>query len=520
VDTEVQDRVAPGRSWTRILTVVAVGAVLVVGLVLRFVTRSELWLDEALSVNVAKLPLSHLHAALKRDGAPPLYYVLLHGWIALFGDGNVAVRALSGVLSAATLPAYWLIGRRVGGRRLAWILLLVAASAPFAFRYATETRMYSLVMFLVAWGFLAVWNALERPTWPRLGLVTVVTAALLYTHNWSLYLVAVVGLMILVRALRATDPEVRRASWRVFAALAVGGVLYAPWLPTLRFQAQHTGTPWGDPILPWSGFAIHFEALGGVQVPVHAEAEVLRYLVVLLIALGLFGAAVDRRHVDLDLRTQRRSRWIALAAYATLLLALVASDVAGAAFDPRYTAVMVPLVLVLIALGLDTLVSDPVRVGVLVVLIGVGFAGGLRVASDQRTESVEVAQVIRAEAKPGDVVLDCPDQIGPALSRQLRGVPGLKQVTYPRLTSPDFVNWIDYRKVIAATDPTEFARRVLDLAGPHTIWFALSPGYRSFDNRCELVADAIGAQRLGVGRIGPDQVNYFEYVGLTQYPGS
>ena len=50
------------------------------GLVFFSYTRSALWLDEALTVNIARLPLSQLQDALKHDGAPPLYYVLLHFW--------------------------------------------------------------------------------------------------------------------------------------------------------------------------------------------------------------------------------------------------------------------------------------------------------------------------------------------------------------------------------------------------------------------------------------------------------
>ena len=38
------------------------------GLVFFFYTRSAMWLDEALTVNIARLPLSQLHAALKQDG--------------------------------------------------------------------------------------------------------------------------------------------------------------------------------------------------------------------------------------------------------------------------------------------------------------------------------------------------------------------------------------------------------------------------------------------------------------------
>ena len=87
---------APGRSDRRAVALtVAVAAVVVVGVALRFLTSSHLWLDEALTVNIAKLPLSRIPDALRHDGSPPLYYLLLHWWIAAFGAGDIAVRALS-----------------------------------------------------------------------------------------------------------------------------------------------------------------------------------------------------------------------------------------------------------------------------------------------------------------------------------------------------------------------------------------------------------------------------------------
>src|SRR5207342_2884801 len=103
-------------------------------------------------VNIAKLPLSGLEEALKRDGAPPLYYLLLHVWIRIFGSGDVAVRALSGVLGVIMLPLAYLAGRRLGGgdpdrsRWTGWTMLLVVAASPYAIRYSTETRMYMLSM--------------------------------------------------------------------------------------------------------------------------------------------------------------------------------------------------------------------------------------------------------------------------------------------------------------------------------------------------------------------------------------
>src|SRR2546422_7089870 len=45
--------------------------------------------------------------------------------------------------------------------------LVVVASSPFAIRYATEARMYSLVGLLVLAGFLALSKALQKPTRTR-----------------------------------------------------------------------------------------------------------------------------------------------------------------------------------------------------------------------------------------------------------------------------------------------------------------------------------------------------------------
>ncbi|HEX2737911.1 MAG TPA: glycosyltransferase family 39 protein, partial [Acidimicrobiia bacterium] len=283
------------------LIVAGIVIVIAAGVVLRFVARSDLWLDEALSVNIARLPLDQLREALRHDGAPPLYYLLLHGWIQVFGSGDVAVRALSGVFSVATLPIAWWCGRRLGGRRLGWVAVLVFASSPYAIRYATESRMYSLQMFLVLAGYLAFVRALERPALGRLALVAVITSALMYTQYWSMYLLAVVGIGLVFRAVRAPTLDERRAARSVIVALIAAGITFLPWLTTFGYQLGHTGTPWGDSILPTSGFADSIIGFGGGGD--HSEAFVLLLPILLLPLLALFGRAVDNHRIGLDLRT-------------------------------------------------------------------------------------------------------------------------------------------------------------------------------------------------------------------------
>src|SRR3954447_18051857 len=230
---------APPEGSRSSLLTAAVVAVVVLGVVLRFLTMSHLWLDEALTVNIARLPLSRISDALRHDGSPPLYYLAMHVWTSVFGSGDVAVRALSATFSLATLPLIWLAGLRIGARRTAVAALVLLAASPFAIRFATEARMYSLLGLLAVAGFLFLQRFLERPSLGA-GIGIAVTSGLLaLTHYWAFYLLAVVAVMLLVRARRQHD----RTSLIAVGAMAAGGILFIPWLPGFAYQMQHTGTP-------------------------------------------------------------------------------------------------------------------------------------------------------------------------------------------------------------------------------------------------------------------------------------
>ena len=84
---------------------IAIALTVAAGVALRFWTPSALWLDEALTVNIARLPLHEIPARLKQDGAPPLFYYLLHFSIHVFGQSDLATRALAGVFGVLTLPS-------------------------------------------------------------------------------------------------------------------------------------------------------------------------------------------------------------------------------------------------------------------------------------------------------------------------------------------------------------------------------------------------------------------------------
>jgi len=486
------------------------GVVVVAGVAARFAAYSHLWLDETLSVNIARLPLGELTDALRHDGAPPLYYVLLHGWMEVFGTSTVAVRALSGVFAVAALPLIWVAGSRLGGRRVAAASVILLASSPFAIRYSTETRMYSLVTLLALVGWLALGDLLKRFSWPRAVAVSVTTALLLLSHYWSLYLLTVAGGVVAWRAWRGPGrPEARRAA----VSMAVGSLAFLPWLPTFLFQLRHTGTPWaGAPDIKVL-FDTVFQFSGGFWDP----GFFLGLLVWFLILLALLGRAVDGRRIELDLHTRAEAHPLVVVGFGSLTLAVVVGIVSGSGFAVRYASALFPFFVLLVALGTTRLLDVRVFRAVIGVAAVLGLIATIPGVAGERTSAAKVARVLRAEARPGDVVAYCPDQVAPSVNRLL-GERGLVEVPFPLGSSPDRVDWVDYAERNQAATTQEFSRVLLERAGPdHDIWLVWAPGYQTFGPKCTVLQDRLEAARPDMTRIMKISDEYIERPGLVRY---
>src|SRR3954468_11582869 len=107
-----------------------------------------LWLDEGLSIGIADRPLADIPGVLRQDGSPPLYYLLLHGWMELAGRSEAATHALSLLFALLAVPAAFWAGRALFGENAAWVAAVLTALNPFLGGYAQETRMYSLLVLL------------------------------------------------------------------------------------------------------------------------------------------------------------------------------------------------------------------------------------------------------------------------------------------------------------------------------------------------------------------------------------
>ena len=55
----------------------------------------QFWMDEAITVGISSHHLSAIPGIMRQDGSPPLFYLLLHFWMAMVGNGEAATHWLS-----------------------------------------------------------------------------------------------------------------------------------------------------------------------------------------------------------------------------------------------------------------------------------------------------------------------------------------------------------------------------------------------------------------------------------------
>jgi hypothetical protein len=396
---------------------------------------APLWMDEGISVGIASHPLGTIPSLLREDGSPPLYYLALHLWMALFGSTPTAAHALSTVfLCLAVLAAVWAAWAPFGPPAGALAGALVALD-PFVVYYADDARMYTLVLLLgiLATGSFVRAFVLRRRAhgWVFAGLL----AALLYTHNWALFFAAAAGAAYL--ALLAVGDD-RRALLRD-GLVGFGGaaLLFAPWLPNVAFQAAHTGAPWSS--MPAGS------ALPGALTAVWSGS--LPAAVVLVVA-GAGALQLLRRGA----RNQRRATLAVLAiGVVTLLLAFAWSRLSSPAWAERYLMVVAAPFVVLAGAGLG-------RVRLLgVAAVAVAFAVSWHgrpshEALAHKSNVGEVAQALAPLLPRGSLVVTTQPEQVPALryylGERLRYVTPLGVVRDPRV--------MDWRDALARLRAARF----------------------------------------------------------------
>jgi len=179
--------------------------ILIFSFLLRLIgINQSLWLDEAISVNMAKLPISSIVTQFSiRDFHPPTYYWFLNTWIRLFGDEVWVMRLSSILFSLVTVWLIYKIGKEIKDKKTGlWAAILVGVN-PLLIYFSQELRMYSMVtMWLIGSIYFLVKilnpSTKLRTNWKNILGFNIMTGLSFVTFYGSIFLIGAEILYLLV----------------------------------------------------------------------------------------------------------------------------------------------------------------------------------------------------------------------------------------------------------------------------------------------------------------------------------
>src|SRR5690348_6955035 len=111
-------------------------------------------LDESQQIWISTKSVSTIVSFVATDVHVPLYAILLHFWMQLFGSSIIVARIPSLLFFLATLPVLYITYTEAANRKIAIIATITFASSPFILWYSSEARMYTLFTFATALNML------------------------------------------------------------------------------------------------------------------------------------------------------------------------------------------------------------------------------------------------------------------------------------------------------------------------------------------------------------------------------
>ena len=216
-----------------------------------FLGANSLAVDEPFSVYHSQMNLSAIIQLLAQGNNPPLYEILLHFWVKLFGISEFSVRFPSLIFSTITVGFLFQIGQKFFNRRTAVLTCLIFIFSNFQITLAHESRTYTLLGMLTAismFYYIKILQACNKSDLPipksnfiGLGFVN---ALLGYCHYFGFQVIIVQFLYTLI-----WFPVFRSQLKNIVVTIVVTFILYIPNIPTIfnRFHASAGGT-WITPL--------------------------------------------------------------------------------------------------------------------------------------------------------------------------------------------------------------------------------------------------------------------------------
>ncbi|MEM6271924.1 MAG: glycosyltransferase family 39 protein [Bacteroidota bacterium] len=355
-------------------------------------TGSDIALDEPFSVFYAQQSLPELFELFPRENNPPLHFLVLHAFIAVFGVSAWVVRLPSLLFSCLSAALLFRTGTRHFSAGTGLVTAVLFSLSNFHIYHAHEARAYSLLVLLtilaldrflrlvdepdrmVHYAWLALWNVL-----------------LIYTHFLGFWVLMAQGAAFFLL------PDKRKVWWRLGLAFLASALAYLPYFYVVMARMNNyasVGTWVPQP--EWTQLYGNINRfLNGRWVTVIAGTSAL---------IAVLWGGRSRRDPG-----QMRKWWMLLLVFGLMYGGMYGvSFLTAPMFLDRYLLfVTVPMFLLLAALLVEGPIDPRLKIA-LAVLVAAAMLIFVQINPPNGRPVAALAERVKAERKLGAPVIICP----------------------------------------------------------------------------------------------------------------
>ena len=252
-------------------------------------------LDESQSIWDATKSVPTLLQFIAQDVHVPLYHMLLHFWLQIFGTDIFFARMLSLIFFLLTLPVLFSFAKESSNEKVAIVTILLFSLSPFVIWYSNEARMYTLFTFVTSLNHF-FFIRMEKTGGTKYRFAYIISTILgLYTHYFFNFLLITQGLFILyTRVLLPQKDKLLRkenlAFFRRFLASLFGAyIFFLPWVTFVISSGSASNTkPLIPPPTSYNIFQVFVNFLFGFQTNGIQAALVSLWPVAILMLFFIF----------------------------------------------------------------------------------------------------------------------------------------------------------------------------------------------------------------------------------------
>ncbi|NOY58079.1 MAG: hypothetical protein GXO75_03965 [Calditrichaeota bacterium] len=188
-------------------------------------------IDESIGFFYALDTLPHVIAFTINDVHPPLFYILHHFWIALFGTGEAAIRSISVFWGLLSIWGIYKLGSLLFNRTVGLLAAFLLTISPWHIWLCQNARSNAMLMFLAIANIYFFYRIITTTQKKWYYLYGIITLTAIYTHYFAFMLWIAEGLYVLIS--RFMREKISFLFWQINLGILIG---YGLWLPFMISQ--------------------------------------------------------------------------------------------------------------------------------------------------------------------------------------------------------------------------------------------------------------------------------------------